>query len=83
MVIVKVKRGDGEGSETIEDINVPEGQAIEMSASDQSILDLGRRRRRRGYRRGVPVAPGGRRAAARPLIASAAGRGRRRRQPLC
>ena len=38
MVIVKVKRGDGEGSQTIEDINVPEGQAIEMSASDQSIL---------------------------------------------
>ena len=38
MVIVKVKRGDGESSETIDDINVQEGQAIEMSASDQNIL---------------------------------------------
>ena len=38
MVVVKVKRGDGEGSETIEDINVAEGQAIEMSASEQNIL---------------------------------------------
>lgn len=38
MVVVKVKRGDGEGSETIEDIQVPEGNAIEMSSSDQSIL---------------------------------------------
>jgi hypothetical protein len=38
VVIVKVKRGDGEGSETIEDIQVPEGRAIEMSSSDQSIL---------------------------------------------
>ncbi|MDA1061649.1 MAG: hypothetical protein O2895_01865 [Chloroflexi bacterium] len=38
VVIVKVKRGDGEGSETIEDINIQDGEAVEMSASDQHIL---------------------------------------------
>ncbi len=38
MIIVKVKRGDGEGSETIDEIELPLGHDFELSPTDSSIL---------------------------------------------